>query len=214
MRLLRVNRRPYIQIPFCPQKRVGDGSPTTHPPRTQPANLRSFVSTARAATMAIDWREIAAQMGVLNPDGSEKGCSTETGRRALEILIGEDNIGAAIDYFISLLRSPLRRWWRCSEVLRCLPATSRHEERRRSIQWSHCEQTRSGPPSSRQYLGCRASLLNRARTLSLRRISIQALTDSDYSSKVGLLSLKLLNCRVSFRELRFPIERSPLASHA
>jgi hypothetical protein len=52
-------------------------------------------------------------------------------------------------------------------VLRCLPATSRHEERRRSIQWSHCEQSRSGPPSSRQYLGCRASLLNRDRTSQL-----------------------------------------------
>ena len=52
--------------------------------------------------MAIDWRSIAEQVGALNPDGSEEGCGTDTGRRALEILIGEDNLRAAIDYFISL----------------------------------------------------------------------------------------------------------------
>jgi hypothetical protein len=52
--------------------------------------------------MAIDWQSIAEQVGALNPDGSERGCGTDTGRRALEILIGEDNLRAAIDYFISL----------------------------------------------------------------------------------------------------------------
>lgn len=52
--------------------------------------------------MAIDWRSIAAQVGALDPDGSERGCGTDTGRRALEILIGEDNLRAAIDHFISL----------------------------------------------------------------------------------------------------------------
>ena len=60
------------------------------------------LNTARVTTLAIDWRSIAEQVGVLNPDGSEKGCVTDTGRRALEILIGEDNLRAAIDYFISL----------------------------------------------------------------------------------------------------------------
>jgi HEAT repeat protein len=95
------------------------------------------VSTARAATISIDWREIAAQVGVLNPDGSEKGCSTETGRRALEILIGEDNIRAAIDYFTSLhpgaftaemvlkiIRSEVAMK-RCLEIYRSEPGTFR-----------------------------------------------------------------------------------------
>jgi HEAT repeat protein len=57
---------------------------------------------SKATIMAIDWRSIAAQVGALNPDGSERGCGTETGRRALEILIGEDDLRSAIDYFISL----------------------------------------------------------------------------------------------------------------
>lgn len=52
--------------------------------------------------MAIDWRSIAAQVGALNPDGTEKGCGTDTGRRALEILLGEDNLRDAIDCCISL----------------------------------------------------------------------------------------------------------------
>ena len=53
-------------------------------------------------TMAIDWRSIAAQVGALDADGTEKGCGTATGRRALETLLGEDNLRDAIDYFISL----------------------------------------------------------------------------------------------------------------
>ncbi len=52
--------------------------------------------------MAIDWKELAKQIGRLNPDGSEMGCGTESGRRALEILIGEENLRNAVDYFISL----------------------------------------------------------------------------------------------------------------
>jgi hypothetical protein len=52
--------------------------------------------------MAIDWQSIAAQGGALNPDGTERGCGTDTGRRALEVLLGEDNLRDAIDYFISL----------------------------------------------------------------------------------------------------------------
>jgi hypothetical protein len=42
--------------------------------------------------MAIDWKELAKQIGRLNPDGSEMGCGTESGRRALEILIGKENL--------------------------------------------------------------------------------------------------------------------------
>ncbi len=56
----------------------------------------------KESEMAIDWREIARQIGRLNPDGSEMGCGTESGRRALEILIGEENLRNAVDYSISL----------------------------------------------------------------------------------------------------------------
>jgi HEAT repeat protein len=52
--------------------------------------------------MAIDWRTLAEQVGDLNPDGSEKGSGTESGRRALEIIIGEENLRGAVDRWTSL----------------------------------------------------------------------------------------------------------------
>jgi len=52
--------------------------------------------------MAIDWRQIARQIGGLNPDGSEKGIGTESGRRALELIIGTENIRRAVDQWTSL----------------------------------------------------------------------------------------------------------------
>jgi hypothetical protein len=52
--------------------------------------------------MAIDWRAIAEQVGDLNPDGSEKGNGTESAIRALELIIGEDNIREAVDMWTSL----------------------------------------------------------------------------------------------------------------
>jgi HEAT repeat protein len=51
--------------------------------------------------MAIDWREIAAKVGGLDLDGNERFAGTDGGRRALELLLGEDNIRDAVDYFIS-----------------------------------------------------------------------------------------------------------------
>lgn len=52
--------------------------------------------------MAINWKELAKQVGDLNPDGGVKGSGTESGRRALEILIGEEDLRDAVDHFISL----------------------------------------------------------------------------------------------------------------
>jgi len=52
--------------------------------------------------MAIDWKDVAQQIGCLSKDGHEMCCGTESGRRALEILIGEVNLRNAVDYFISL----------------------------------------------------------------------------------------------------------------
>jgi HEAT repeat protein len=52
--------------------------------------------------MAIDWRALAQQVGDLNPDGSEKGSGRESGRRALELIIGEENIRGAVDQWASL----------------------------------------------------------------------------------------------------------------
>lgn len=50
-------------------------------------------------TMAIDWKEIARLVGDLNPDGSEMGSGTTSGQRALELIIGEQNIRDAVDYW-------------------------------------------------------------------------------------------------------------------
>jgi HEAT repeat protein len=46
--------------------------------------------------MAIDWRKIAKQLG----NGGDT-YATPTGRRALEIIVGEENIRDAVDYWIS-----------------------------------------------------------------------------------------------------------------
>jgi hypothetical protein len=51
--------------------------------------------------MAIDWRGLAEQVGDLNPDGSEKGNGTGSGRRALELIIGAENIRSAVDQWTS-----------------------------------------------------------------------------------------------------------------
>lgn len=53
--------------------------------------------------MAINWEAVAMQVGDLNWQGNvRKGSGTESGMRALEILLGEDNLRDAVDYFISL----------------------------------------------------------------------------------------------------------------
>lgn len=87
--------------------------------------------------MAIDWRAIATQVGDLKPDGSERGSGTESGRRALEILIGEENLRDAVDHFISLepgaftaemvvkiIRSKIAMS-RCLEIYKTEPSTER-----------------------------------------------------------------------------------------
>lgn len=53
--------------------------------------------------MAIDWRAIGHQVGDLSADGSERNAgSTDSARRALELIIGEDNIREAVDQWTSL----------------------------------------------------------------------------------------------------------------
>jgi hypothetical protein len=49
--------------------------------------------------MAIDWLEIARRVGSLEPDGSERIAGTDGGRRALELLLGEENIREAVDHW-------------------------------------------------------------------------------------------------------------------
>ena len=56
---------------------------------------------AKESEMSIDWKELAKQVGDLNPDGSERGSGTTSGQRALEILIGEEKLRNAVDCFVS-----------------------------------------------------------------------------------------------------------------
>ena len=42
--------------------------------------------------MAIDWTEIANKVGGFGPDGEGRIVGTDGGRRALELLLGEENI--------------------------------------------------------------------------------------------------------------------------
>jgi hypothetical protein len=47
----------------------------------------------------IDWQKMAAELGLLMPDG-EKGGSDDA-RRALELIIGEDALRATVDHYIA-----------------------------------------------------------------------------------------------------------------
>lgn len=91
----------------------------------------------KVSEMAIDWKELAKQVGDLTPDGSERGSGTESGKRALEILIGEENLRNAVDHFISLepgaftvemvlkiIKSEIVMN-RCFEIYKTEPATDR-----------------------------------------------------------------------------------------
>lgn len=51
--------------------------------------------------MAIDWEAVARQVGGLEPDGRERIAGTPGGQRALEIIIGEDNLRETVDYWVS-----------------------------------------------------------------------------------------------------------------
>lgn len=51
--------------------------------------------------MGIDWEEVAGRIGGLDINDNEVGIGTAGGRRALEILLGEQNIRDAVDYWNS-----------------------------------------------------------------------------------------------------------------
>jgi len=50
--------------------------------------------------MTVNWVELAAQLGSIGGDGGE-WCDTDLASRALEALVGEDNIKAAVDLVVS-----------------------------------------------------------------------------------------------------------------
>jgi hypothetical protein len=85
----------------------------------------------------IDWKALAEQIGGLQPDGSDRTVGTQGGRRALEILIGEENLREAVDCFISLRPGAFTAEMvlkiieseiamnRCFEIYRTEPGTDR-----------------------------------------------------------------------------------------
>src|ERR1700733_1877809 len=52
--------------------------------------------------MAIDWAAVASQINGSDENGNDRGVGTIGGRRALEILLGEQNLRDAVDYLIDL----------------------------------------------------------------------------------------------------------------
>lgn len=51
--------------------------------------------------MRIDWKRVANEIGGIDDSGNEKITGTQGGRRALEILLGEQNLREAVDYWNS-----------------------------------------------------------------------------------------------------------------
>jgi len=47
----------------------------------------------------IDWEQLAREVGSLREDGEH--CSSDLGLRALEVIVGEDRLRAAVDYYVA-----------------------------------------------------------------------------------------------------------------
>src|SRR5262249_60298931 len=47
----------------------------------------------------IDWEQLAREVGSLREDGEH--CSSDLGLRALEVIVGEDRLRAAVDYHVA-----------------------------------------------------------------------------------------------------------------
>jgi hypothetical protein len=92
---------------------------------------------AKVSTMAIDWRAIASQVGGIEPDGKERIVGTDGGRRALELLLGEENIREAVDHWadqkpgeftaeqVLIIISSTVAMERCYEIYKREPASDR-----------------------------------------------------------------------------------------
>ena len=80
--------------------------------------------------MAIDWVTIATRVNGFDENGKERILGTRGGRRALEILLGEQNLRDAVDYFIDLrpgcltaemvlkILKPVAAMQRCHEIFK------------------------------------------------------------------------------------------------
>jgi hypothetical protein len=68
-------------------------------PTIQPQSARSAKIKSVENRMAIDWLEMARRIGGIDPDGRERITGTDGGRRALELLLGEENIREAVDHW-------------------------------------------------------------------------------------------------------------------
>jgi hypothetical protein len=63
--------------------------------------------------LPIDWESIAKQVGDIRPDGTELGgVGTSGGRRALELVVGEQNLRDAVDHMVLM-----RPGWNTIEML-------------------------------------------------------------------------------------------------
>lgn len=106
---------------------------TTHPELIQKCDYQSDGEQI----MAIDWREIASKVGGFDPDGQERIVGTDGGRRALELLLGEENIREAVDHWadqkpgeftveqILIIISSSVAMKRCYEIYKTDPASNR-----------------------------------------------------------------------------------------
>jgi hypothetical protein len=87
--------------------------------------------------MATDWREMAGKIGGFDPGGQERIVGTDGGRRALELLLGEENIREAVDHWadqkpgeftveqvLIIVRSTVAMQ-RCYEIYKTDPASNR-----------------------------------------------------------------------------------------
>jgi hypothetical protein len=87
--------------------------------------------------MPINWKQIAEQIGGLETDGRERIVGTEGGRKALELLLGEESLRDSVDYWVDdqpgcftaemvlKIARPLAAMERCYEIFQSATTVER-----------------------------------------------------------------------------------------
>jgi HEAT repeat protein len=176
--------------------------------------------------MAIDWYEVASQLGGIEADGSERVMGTDGGRRALELLLGEENIRDAVDHWadqkpgeftaeaVLLIIGSTVAMERCYEIYKAEPAS--HRAGAAVFLLAEMADSRA-LPWVREFLEDSSEGIRWNGLMALRRILEGALGDAGIASAKELLSNAEADAserlRDRAREVRHQLASDPSLSH-
>jgi hypothetical protein len=176
--------------------------------------------------MAIDWYLVASQLGGIEADGRERIIGTDGGRRALELLLGEENIRDAVDHWadqkpgeftaeaVLLIIGSTIAMERCYEIYKAEPAS----DRACAAVFLLAEMADSRAlPWVREFLEDSSEGIRWNGLMALRRILGGALGDAGIATAKGLLSKAEADAserlRDRAREVRHQLALDPSLRH-